>query len=137
MDKEILDAARYCVECNAPLYDCRDCGAGDPLEYAKAIVEQHERYGWHDLRKNPNDLPDTERKVDVMAEMLCKWDGVYRIFPMQMSHKAKIMYGKPIGWGIGYPYDFDFETDEVIAWREIEPFESEAHCPNDYHGGDV
>lgn len=123
MNTEILESSEKCingncVECKLDIEKC-------PYEFAKAILEHHKKYGWHDLRKKPDDLPDTERMVDVMAKMLCEWDGVYRVFPMQMSYKAKIMYGKPIGWGIGYPYEFDFETDEVIAWREINPFESE------------
>lgn len=89
------------------------------------VVEHLEKYKWHDLRKNPDDLPKEEHEVEVIANMLCKWDKQYREFTIRMRYIRKIMYGKPIGWGVGYPYNFDFETDHVIAWREIEPFESE------------
>lgn len=98
----------------------------DSLEIMLTAIEaldKVEKYKWHDLRKNPDDFPTSENWVEVKAKMKCKWDNNYRLFNLQMTYKSKIMYGKPIGWGAGYPYDFNFETDEVVAWREIEPFE--------------
>ena len=42
-----------------------------------------------------------------------------------MRYRHKLLYGKPMGWGVSYPYDFDFDTDEILAWKNIEPFEVE------------
>lgn len=91
-------------------------------EGIKALTNTN-KYRWHDLRKNPDDYPPDNDDVYVKAKMYCEWDKQYRIFVIQMSYKRKIMYGKPIGWSYSYPYTFEFETDEVIAWRYIEPFE--------------
>lgn len=97
----------------------------DTLEDVKQATSDKtsDKYRWHDLRKNQYDLPESKRVVYVLARMKCKWDGKYRLYQIQMIYSSKIMYGKAVGWGVSYPYDFNFETDEVIAWREIEPFE--------------
>lgn len=124
MKKEILEAAKCCsnrdyicsVEC--PLFGAEVCN----FEFAKAIIEQHERYRWHDLRKYPNDLPTEYGKDYLVAE---KWDDGDITYitvnkPYIESHSPK-----------AEPY-----IRTVIAWREIELFESSERCPNDYHGGD-
>lgn len=60
MNKEIIEYAELCASGSGE--DCRACVL--PLRhtscvelFAKAIIEQHDKYRWHDLRKNPNDLP--------------------------------------------------------------------------------
>ena len=121
MKKEILEAAGCCVQCNAPLYDCRDCGAGDPLKFAKAIVDHHDKYGWRDLRKYPNDLPKTKLRC------LCKMDNG--------EYVMADYYPTANQWYTDIDDHYYYGVD-VIAWREIEPFEPADHCPNDYHGGD-
>lgn len=89
-------------------------------------LKKAEKYRWHDLRKDPKDLPKSEAEVSVMAKMKCAWDGKFRLFEIRMTYSGKILCtGDVKGWGVSYPYDFDFETDEVIAWREIEPFEED------------
>lgn len=91
-------------------------------EWIKLKEEKH-KYRWHDLRKNPNDLPD-DGEYSVMVKMLCEWDSKYRLYEIRMSYRNKILItGNKVGWGVSYPYDFDFDTDSVIAWREVEPFE--------------
>lgn len=96
--------------------------------FAEAIeaLKKAEKHRWHDLRKDPKDLPKSEAEVSVMAKMKCAWDGKFRLFEIRMTYSGKILCtGDVKGWGVSYPYDFDFETDEVIAWREIEPFEED------------
>ncbi len=94
--------------------------------FLKEMLEECEKYRWHDLRKDPKDLPDDERTVTVMAKMFCPWDDEFRFFELKMNYCHKILRtGKVFGWKVGYPYFFNFETDEVIAWREIEPFEED------------
>lgn len=92
--------------------------------FLKEMLEECEKYRWHDLRKDPKDLPKSEAEVSVMAKMKCAWDGKFRLFEIRMTYSGKILCtGDVKGWGVSYPYDFDFETDEVIAWKEFEPFE--------------
>lgn len=70
-----------------------------------------EKYRWHDLRKNPDDLP-------------CK-DGLYAIttqYDEELSETGfgqyESMYGYTSGWSATMP-----SYGKIIAWKEIEPFE--------------
>ena len=71
-----------------------------------AMKEQ--KYRWHDLRKNPEDLP--------------KEDGDYIVWykPINPVYKgAKVMfYSVKTGWVAGKN-----RKGGIIAWRENEPFE--------------
>lgn len=79
------------------------------------LLMQKEQYAWHDLQKNPNDLPK---------------DGVRILFCAKEYPRPRKEYftGK---YRTGYyfetddtgDYAIDYELDEVIAWKEIEPFE--------------
>ena len=59
---------------------------------------------WHDLRKNPNDLPDTDRNVWVKreSEIECQIDNYYE---------------DDKGWGIMFREGYC--TDDVVAWCEL------------------
>lgn len=72
-----------------------------------------DRYRWHDLRKNPNDLPTTEY---ITIEVFLKskiydtaiYDSVYGFRP----------------WYAGYFEEVTpewLESDCVLGWREVEP----------------
>ena len=78
------------------------------LEMAVKALEEKAKYRWHDLRKNPEDLP--------------KEDGVYMVCQFNNNNKIKSYTDLPLC------DDGSFCTPwymPVIAWREIEPFESE------------
>lgn len=116
MNKEILEAAKCCsnrdyicsVEC--PLFGAEVCN----FEFAKAITDYHEKHRWHDLRKNPDDLPtDYTRKF----EFVKLWfDGDISVSLGTATYISDNAFGKSRG-----------SSNEVIAWREIdlEQFESE------------
>lgn len=78
------------------------------LKKAEEVLEKAERYKKHDLRKDPNDLPD-------MYEDVYVFDGssyfVWSRVPLEDSWI----------WEDDYGYYSD-EQDDVIAWRRIEPF---------------
>lgn len=93
---------------------------------APTIEPEPTKYKWHDLRKNPADLP-------------CK-DGTYRcVFRDDVHTYFDCDYRDGIGFGkecfdahnelTGSPIEYYFECfdedDEVIGWQEIEPFEVE------------
>ena len=75
--------------------------------------EKSDKYRWHDLRKDPKDLPDK--------------DGIYMVcIIFHAEEKAVgaafygIMYGYKSGGDMLMPND-----GKVIAWREIERFETD------------
>lgn len=69
------------------------------------LISYFEQYKWHDLRKNPDDLPNTDRKVECRT----------------ITNKGQVnpVFGYYAGrWCCGM-------NSNVIAWREIEPFDVE------------
>lgn len=73
-------------------------------------AEKSDKYRWHNLRKNPEDLPTDNHQV------LVAFDG------MKICDIAIYVSSTKL-WGT---VSFAYKTGQVIAWREIEPFESEA-----------
>ena len=85
----------------------------EAIEMAVEALEKADKYRWHDLRKNPDDLP----------EAIC---GGYE------SEYVLVMIGTPEwnSWEQAYYHHGTrlWTTDEqnVFAWRYIEPFKEEA-----------
>lgn len=80
----------------------------------------NEKYRWHDLRKNPNDLPnDSFRHVLVkVVHRYSDSDGYYD-YDMGFIHSD----GIEKRWG--FKSSKNEEIYKVIAWSEINPFEVE------------
>lgn len=84
---------------------------------AVEALEKADKYRWHDLRKNPNDLP----KADGNSE----------------SEYVLVMIGTPEwnSWEQAYYHHGNEEwstyDQNVFAWRYIEPFEEEEKCVSD------
>lgn len=127
------------------------CGFQCHLEVYKMAIEaleKDDKYRWHDLRKNPNDLPSIETKVEVC----CKYKNRdYKIYTHGFYEDGTVLEedSKWIWYDIDGEYDeehdcyiisegwweySDFLVDdiynnvidaEVLAWRYIEPFEEE------------
>ena len=83
----------------------------EAIEMAVDALEKADKYRWHDLRKNPDDLPEDNGygKSEYVLVMIgtpewysCEW--------AYYSHNAKM-------WSI-------YEQN-VFAWRYIEPFKEE------------
>ena len=88
------------------------CGFGQNMDDVKKALEKADKYRWHDLRKNPDDLPEDNGygKSEYVLVMIgtpewysCDW--------AYYSHNAKM-------WST-------YEQN-VFAWRYIEPFKEEA-----------
>ena len=99
---------------NKPTCDTRECGKKLCMAVGVAIeaLEKADKYKWHDLRKNPDDLPEAI-------------GGGYE------SDYVLVMIGTPEwnSWEQAY-YHHDkkmWSTYEqnVFAWRYVEPFEEE------------
>lgn len=93
--------------------ECDFCTHREAYESAIFALEKAEKCKWHDLRKNPEDLPENFESV-----LIC----------------IKGFEGKAIGVSIAIHSSFtklwgtesySYKDCEVIAWRKIEPFEEE------------
>ena len=110
----------YDAEVGEDVYD--DTSKVDELLQLNKIVskalKKADKYRWHDLRKNPDDLPEG-------------FEGSYE------SDYVLVMIGIPEWnhWEWAY-YHHDkklwstYEQD-VFAWRYVEPFEEEEECVSD------
>lgn len=113
----------------------------DGCVFGIEALEKAEKYRWHDLRKNPEDLPKenplNNHKNDVL--LVVEYANGKHKSEVHIGHlKSKTPYstknekGDDNFWGIptydtnwtiwGWSY---FYEPKVIAWREIEPFEEE------------
>lgn len=71
----------------------------------KMLKEDADKYRWHDLRKNPDDLP--KDGLDIVV-----WNSGADKFSMTASPY----------WVRNCANDSGYN---IVAWKEIEPFESE------------
>lgn len=86
----------------------------DCLDLEECIDKAYEadKYAWHDLRKNPEDLPAVEERVVLTFDLVREYRNIY-------GHRAKNG-----AWVVN-----GFETRlDVIAWRTDEPFEEDNEC---------
>ena len=88
----------------------------DAVDMAIEALKKSEKYGWHDIRKNPEDLPQIGTNyADFFTVCL---DG---------KDKYGLKYWHFIDTRL-YNFDGTWDTDKglkVIAWRETETFEEE------------
>ena len=111
----------------------------DCTEVAIDALEKQEKYRWHDLRKNPDDLPPVnptnshEHDVELyVAYANNKHPNEYHLGHLNavVPYSAKNESGEDNVWGMptydsnwfiwGWSYFFE---PIVIAWRYIDPFE--------------
>lgn len=100
----------YCPACGKDVYAVWEIDASSSGKMTLAIeaLGKAERYRWHDLRKNPDDLPEKQGEYDIVYKF---GDGTGRTYEV---------YNKTYGFCTPEEYP-------CIAWREIEPgpFEGE------------
>lgn len=76
----------------------------------KELKEYKEKYRWHDLRKNPDDLPEDSKDVLVTVKGGC----------------VNRTWHDSCGWRNATAKKASYYSDKsVLAWKEIEEFESE------------
>ena len=82
----------------------------DWLEELKELREYKEKYRWHDLRKNPADLPEDNKDVLVTIKGGC----------------VNRTWHDSCGWrNATAKIARYYSNDRVIAWKEIEDFVDE------------
>lgn len=95
--------------------------------------DKNHKYSWHDLRKNPKDLPEKSGENAREFEVVLK--RKYNDFKYYSHARRLRLSDDKVYWcdtNYGYLNHPKYvqgkggdETLDVIAWREIEPFESE------------
>ena len=110
---------KHCCEWDKSLRHCNTC----PTDIAKKALEKADKYRWHDLRKNPDDLPVKAEYVEVITD---EHDDT----PLSIQYDDAIMQFGERRISLGYVDSVFIEWDaerrgEIIAWRYIEPFKEE------------
>lgn len=82
----------------------------DWLEELKELRKYKEKYKWHDLRKNPADLPKDGKHVLADIKGGCVNRTWHDSCGWRNATAKKARY---------------YSNDRVIAWKEIEEFENE------------
>ena len=83
----------------------------EAIEMAVDALEKSDKYRWHDLRKNPDDLPEADE--------------------YGRSEFVFVMIGTPEWYSCEWAYynhdkkEWSIYEQDVFAWRYIEPFEEE------------
>lgn len=80
------------------------------LNVVSWLFNKQQKYRWHDLRKNPDDLPEDNKDVLVSVKNGC------------VNRTRHDFYG----WiNATSKSSYHYSDKSVLAWREIEEFESE------------
>lgn len=109
--------------------DGKDCAmvllTREDLQEIARDMHKADRYKWHDLRKNPNDLPENKKDVLAVVDRISADGEGYsrRYVVMNYNYHKKPFSEKCIGWGHSIYTIYEYEIDEVIAWKYIDPFE--------------
>lgn len=78
-----------------------------PKERLIRALQKQEKYRWHDLRKDQEDLPNVDERVEIVLDCAGR----------KVNNFATRL--KTNGWAVnGFVTSLD-----VVAWRYIEPFE--------------
>ena len=96
------------------------------LEELKELRKCKEKYRWHDLRKNPNDLPDAEHPERAWFEVVQE-DNEEQLIRARMQYDDDDGFGiyKETSYGVEFMAIEEMVLAPVVAWKEIEEFESE------------
>lgn len=117
---ELIEFAEKCARDNKGL-SCASCKLADDLFCKDKIIsalldeiKNAEKYKWHDLIKNPDDLPND----DSIEYIVCVEyrNGKRKCTVGCLDMGGEMMLLPALGNWIGNGY-------HIIAWKEIEPFE--------------
>ena len=102
----VKEAINFIIESNDVQWNTENKQAIEAMRIALDVLGKHEHYQWHDLRKDPTDLPECD-------------DMVY-VYGYSFLEKEYMMdrYFEGYGWQCS-------EIADIIAWKYIEPFEDQ------------
>ena len=85
----------------------------DAIYMAIKALEKADKYKWHDLRKNPDDLPEADGNSESDYVLVMIGTPEWNSWEQAYYEHDKMMWST---------YD-----QNVFAWRYIEPFKEEAY----------
>ena len=80
---------------------CKDC----EIKIAKEAIEKAEKYKWHDLRKNPDDLPEDNKLIVICSVSSITGSKAYDAINWKKNFK-------PLKNEISWAYFDPFEDEE-------------------------
>ena len=83
----------------------------EAIEMAVEALEKADKYRWHDLRKNPDDLPEADGNSESDYVLVLIGTPEWNSWEQAYYHHGKRLWST-------------YEQN-VFAWRYIEPFEEE------------
>lgn len=107
----------------APHFPHDKIGAKEAIDTAIEVMEKAEKYRWHNLRENPDDLPNAGQKVRVVLDCVT---GKKNVIDGFLGYGDYTWYTSDVGYFNRKGSSSDNSIHEayiVIAWREIETFE--------------
>ena len=113
-NKGAIKELKYSIEPNQGFMECRTGTISEEaIKMAIEAVEKADKYRWHDLRKNPDDLPEADEygcsEYVLIIIGTPEWD----------NHEWAYYNYNTKGWST------PFYEQNVFAWRYIEPFKEE------------
>ena len=88
------------------------CGFGQNMDDVKKALEKADKYRWHDLRKNPDDLPEADGNSESDYVLVLIGTPEWNSWEQAYYHHDKKLWST-------------YEQN-VFAWRYVEPFKEEA-----------
>ena len=113
-NKGAIKELKYSIEPNQGFMECRTGTISEEaIKMAVEALEKADKYRWHDLRKNPDDLPEADEYG--CSEYVLIMIGT----PEWDNHEWAYYNYNTKGWST------PFYEQNVFAWRYIEPFKEE------------
>ena len=113
-NKGAIKELKYSIEPNQGFMECRTgTTSEEAIKMAIEALEKAEKYRWHDLRKNPDDLPEADEYG--CSEYVLIMIGT----PEWDNHEWAYYNYNTKGWST------PFYEQNVFAWRYVEPFKEE------------
>ena len=113
-NKGAIKELKYSIEPNQGFMECRTGTISEEaIKRAIEALEKADKYRWHDLRENPDDLPEADEYG--CSEYVLIMIGT----PEWDNHEWAYYNYNTKGWST------PFYEQNVFAWRYIEPFKEE------------
>ena len=111
-NKGAIKELKYSIEPNQGFMECRTGTISEEaIKMAIEALEKADKYRWHDLRKNPDDLPEADGNSESEYVLAMIGTPEWNSWEQAYYHHGKKMWST-------------YEQN-VFAWRYIEPFKEE------------
>ena len=110
--QEAIEELKYSIEPNQGFMECRTGVISEKaIKISIEALEKADKYRWHDLRKNPDDLPEADGNSESDYVLVMIGTPEWNSWEQAYYHHGKRLWST-------------YEQN-VFAWRYIEPFEGE------------